>query len=48
MAEKLWTYPVGIGRAASELSIIGLAPMSRAMELVLGLIGPDEVATSDS
>ena len=37
----------GIGGVASKLSTCALAPASRAMDPVLGLVGPDEVATLD-
>ena len=45
VAEKLWTCPGGSGRVASSLSIYERAPTARAMELVPGLVGLDEMAT---
>ena len=47
VAEKLWTYPVGIGGVAFTLSICELTPTSRAMDLVPGLVGLEKMATWD-
>ena len=44
---KMWTFRVGIGRAASTVSTHELTPTSRAMELVSDLVGHDGMATWD-